>query len=72
MFLFFFFSSLKLQVFSQTLLCPENSSTRLGGGGAALKDSLYDFVGVLPNKEFRAGLWQENRTYFLDGYNSLS
>lgn len=33
--------------------------------------SLDDFVGVLPNKEHRAGLWQENRTYFLDGYNSL-
>lgn len=65
-----FFSSLKLQVFSQTLLCPENSSTRLTGG-QLWKTSLYDFVGVLPNKEFRASLWQENRTYFLDGYNSL-
>lgn len=33
--------------------------------------SLDDFLGVLPNKEYRAGLWQENRTYFCDGYNSL-
>lgn len=41
------------------------------GGGGFERLSLDDFVGVLPNKECGAGLWQENRTYFLDGYNSL-
>lgn len=68
-----FFLSLKLQIFFfQPLLDPENFSPRLGGGGSDFERlSLEDLVGVLPNKECRAWLWQENRTYFLDGYNSL-
>ena len=68
---FFFFFKLKASDFFSATTKSRKLFPQVEEGPGFERLSLDDFVGVLPNKECRGGLWQENRAHFLDGYNSL-